>query len=104
MVVPKIKCEVCGETDESVLDRHHIIERGDPNCTNHDYNIAVLCASCHRLVHAKRIEIIGPYPATTPTGRILVFKKDGVPNVPGIEKPYYVPKPAAMRLRNVEEK
>lgn len=73
---PKIVCEICGEKNTKVLDRHHIIPRTDPKCTNDDYNLAIICSSCHRKVHAGAIKIIGVFPGTKPpTGRILIYEK-----------------------------
>jgi hypothetical protein len=98
---PKQQCEVCGEDDLSVLHRHHLIPRTELNTTNDDYNLGILCSNCHNKVHDGSIEIIGVFPGTKPpTGRILVFKKDGVCNVPELEneEPYYSPKPIGMRL------
>lgn len=79
---PKIECEVCGEKDIKVLDRHHIIPRTDPRCTNDDYNLAILCSSCHRKVHAGKIKIIGVFPGTKPpSGLILVYEINEKANV-----------------------
>lgn len=61
---PKIKCEVCGNKNKKVLDRHHIIPRTDPNCTDLDSNLAIVCANCHRKIHAKEIIIEGVFKTT----------------------------------------
>ena len=105
---PKIECEVCGENDNHTLQRHHIVERTEINTSNHDFNLAVLCGNCHSKVHAGSLEIIGVWPGTRPpTGRILVFKLDGVCNFPSLENenPPYKPKLASMewKLPNEEE-
>lgn len=96
---PKINCEVCGESDASSLHRHHIVEQTELNTTNHDFNLAILCANCHAKVHSGILEIIGIWPGTKPpTGRILVYKLEGVCNFPDLEhvEPPYKPKPASM--------
>jgi hypothetical protein len=103
---PKEQCEVCGEEDVKVLHRHHIIERTELETSNDDFNLAILCANCHTKTHTGEIEIIGVFPGTRPpTGRILVYKKDGVCNFPGMEdaEPYYKPKPKAMPINLKDE-
>jgi len=95
---PKIQCEVCGESDSSILERHHIIERTDLNCTNDDFNIAILCPSCHTKLHTGRLKIIGVYPGTRPpTGRVLVYELDGVKNL-DLDEAYFIPKPTFMKV------
>lgn len=99
---PKIECEVCGEGDESALHRHHIIEQIELETSNDDFNLAILCANCHSKVHNGSIKIIGVFPGTRPpTGRILVYKINGVCNVPELEnaEPYYKPKPIGMSVK-----
>jgi hypothetical protein len=103
---PKIECEICGETDERILHRHHIVERTEANTSNDDFNIAIICPTCHSKVHDKSIKIIGVFPGTRPpSGRILVYIKDGVCNVPELEneQPYYTPKPPSMKVHQKEE-
>lgn len=87
----KNKCEIenCNVTDPNLLQLHHIIERTEINTTNHDFNLAILCANCHALTHSKRLKIIGVYPATIPpNGRILIYELDGKRNFPDINEPY----------------
>lgn len=48
----KVECEICGLKNPSALERHHIIPRTDPRCTNFESNIATICGSCHNEVHA----------------------------------------------------
>lgn len=103
---PKIMCEICGEDNKNVLHRHHIVERTEINSNNDDFNLAIICSNCHNLVHAGEIKIIGVFPGTRPpTGRILVYVKDGVCNVPGMEnaEPYYTPKPQLMKVYGTED-
>ena len=91
-LVPSI-CEICGETNTAVLHKHHIVERTDPNTSNDDMNLAIICANCHNKVHDKQIKIIGVYPSTKlPYARTLVYETGGVSNCPGITEPYYIPK------------
>lgn len=54
-------CEICGTTKRSTIDRHHIIPRTDPRCTDNLGNIAIICSNCHRSVHANEIIIEGVF-------------------------------------------
>ncbi len=92
-------CEIedCDAAPET-LHHHHIIERTEIGTSNDPYNLAVLCANCHTLTHEGVIEIIGVYPSTSKHGRMLIYKKGGVANVPGIEEPYYKYEPPQMKL------
>jgi 5-methylcytosine-specific restriction endonuclease McrA len=102
-LVPII-CEICGENNKAVLHKHHIIERIDRNTTNHELNLAIVCSNCHNKIHAKQIELIGLYPSTQlPYGRTLVYKKDGISNVPDINEPYYKPSIPLMRIHEKEK-
>lgn len=71
----KEKCEICGYDARAALNIHHIIPRCDPRCNNDNYNLSILCHSCHDLVHAGEITIIGVYSSTA--GRILMWFKAG---------------------------
>ena len=94
-----VVCEICGENNASVLHKHHIVERTDPNTTNHNFNLAVICANCHSKVHDGQIKIIGLYPSTQlPYHRTLVYEQDGVSNVPDIKDQYYISKPESMKV------
>lgn len=87
----KNKCEIetCNVSDPKLLELHHIIERTELNTTNHDFNLAILCANCHAMTHTGRLKIIGVYPATLPpNGRILIYELDGKRNIEGIDRPY----------------
>ncbi len=91
----KYECEICGTKDKPTLHAHHIIPRTDLNCTNNNMNLAIICSNCHAKIHSGIIEIIGVFPATKPpNNRILIYKRDGVCNVPGMEnvEPYYISK------------
>jgi len=100
-------CEICGCKDKETIHHHHIVERTEINTCNNPFNIAVICSNCHNKIHlSNKIEIIGVYPSTNKYGRILIFKKDGVPNVPGIDKPYFAhhPKQSSLDYLYEEEK
>ena len=77
----KILCEVCGEKETCTLELHHIIPKSDPRCTNHPYNLAVICSSCHSKHHHGNLNILGVLPSTAPGGRTLVYEENGVRNI-----------------------
>lgn len=89
----KKQCEICEEKDSKILHYHHIIEQTEFETNNDNYNLAVICPTCHSKVHSENIKIIGVWPSTKPPGVILVYIKDGLCNFPGMEneKPYYKP-------------
>jgi hypothetical protein len=87
----KNKCEIdgCSITDANALHFHHIIERTELNTTNDPFNIAIVCAVHHELIHSGRLKIIGVYPSTKlPNKRILIYELDGNRNIEGINEPY----------------
>jgi hypothetical protein len=87
----KNKCEIasCNITDPKLLELQHIIERTELNTTNHDFNLAILCANCHGMTHTGRLKIIGVYPSTQlPNKRTLIYELDGKRNIEGIDEPY----------------
>lgn len=91
--LPKIKCEVCGNPDSTVLQKHHIIERTELNTNNDPFNCAILCGNCHILTHdGKKLKILGVFPSTDPSGRTLIYEKDGICNFPGITEAYFKPR------------
>jgi DNA mismatch repair protein MutS len=66
--IQKIKCEICGKTESSDLEVHHIRERhtankhdllNDNSKMNSQANLVVLCDECHDKVHAGSLDI-GP--------------------------------------------
>jgi hypothetical protein len=71
---PKIKCEICGVENKKILERHHIIPRSDPRCTDKNDNIALICPNCHTSVHLGEVIIIGVYP-TTDGPKLMWFKR-----------------------------
>lgn len=87
----KNKCEIesCFVTDPNLLHLHHIIERTEVNTTNHNFNLAILCANCHALTHSGSLNIIGVYPSTKlPNHRTLIYEMNGKKNIEDIEIPY----------------
>lgn len=78
------ECEICGNKDRATIDKHHIIPRTDPRCTNALSNIAIICSNCHRKVHAGEIIIEGVF--STSVGTRLFWHKSGESHVvrPGI--------------------
>lgn len=101
MKLEKINCEVCGEKNKEVLHFHHIIFRSNVNSNNKPENIAILCSNCHNLLHFDRIKIIGVWPSTKAQGRLLVYIKDNVCNVEGMENeiPPHIPQNESMKIR-----
>jgi 5-methylcytosine-specific restriction endonuclease McrA len=102
MKLEKINCEICGEKNKEVLHFHHIIEQTDTDCSNNPWNISIVCPSCHSKIHNKNIKIIGVWPSTKAQGRLLIYIKDGICNVPGMknEVPPHLPKNESMKIRN----
>ena len=90
-LIPNV-CEICGNNNLAILHKHHIVERTDPNSTNHEMNLAIICANCHGKIHATppQIKIIGIFPSTKlPYKRTLVFEENGKSNAPGLINPPY---------------
>src|SRR5258708_28402248 len=99
MKLKKEHCEICGESNKTLLQFHHIIERVEINGTPNDpLNIAIICSHCHIKSHSGEIEIVGIYPSTAKNGRTLIYKKDGKYNVEGITEAYFQPKEKAMKI------
>jgi hypothetical protein len=91
----KDRCEICGYDQSAALNVHHIIPRCDPRCTNNNENLAVLCHSCHDLVHAGEITIIGVYSSTV--GRKLFWFRKG--ETPPFEKEFWLIKENPLVIR-----
>lgn len=81
----KDRCEICGYDKSAAINYHHIIPKCDPRCTNDNHNLAVICHSCHDLVHAGEITIIGVYSSTG--GRRLMWFRTG--EDPPFEKEFW---------------
>ena len=84
----KDKCEICGYDRPAAINFHHIIPRCDPRCTNNNSNIAIVCHSCHDLIHAGEITVIGVYGSTA--GRRLMWFRVG--EEPPIEREFWMVK------------
>lgn len=93
----KERCEVCGYSELAAINVHHIIPRCDPRCTNDNGNLAIVCHSCHDLIHAGEITIIGVYGSSG--GRKLMWFRRGT--VPPLEPEYWLIKenPLVVRRR-----
>ena len=97
LILNKCEIEDCSETEN--LQLHHIIERTEEGSSHDPQNLAILCANHHGANHSGKLKIIGPYPSTVPpNGRTLVYVLDGVPNIPGIDKPYLPAKPKSYKV------
>lgn len=87
----KDKCEIegCEVNDSRLLELHHIIPRTDPNTSNHNMNLAILCGTHHAMVDTEKLKIIGLFPSTRGVNhRVLVYELNGKKNIEGIDKPY----------------
>jgi len=91
----KESCEICGDPRKSALNIHHIIPKCDPRCTNNNYNLSIVCHTCHDLIHAGEIVIIGVYDSTD--GRKLMFFRQG--EAPPLEKIFWKVKDNPMVVR-----
>ena len=69
----KYKCNICGKTDFSTLEVHHIMERNKANSTGHladnsnvhsQANLVVVCDKCHDGIHGGTLAI-GPMVQTS---------------------------------------
>ena len=81
----KRSCEICAFDRPSALNIHHIIPRCDPRSSNDNHNLAVVCHTCHDLVHAGEITIIGVYSSSA--GRKLMWFRQG--EEPPLEKEFW---------------
>jgi hypothetical protein len=91
----KDRCEICAFDAPAALNIHHIIPRCDPRCTNDNNNLAIVCHTCHDLIHAGEITIIGVYSSTG--GRKLLWFREG--EVPPLEKEFWLIKENPLVLR-----
>lgn len=92
-------CEIegCPIKDPKLLQHHHIIERKEIVTSNDQWNLSVICANHHLLIHSGILRIIGVYPSTTPQGRILVYELNGIKNI-DIDESYFKYKPPQSKL------
>lgn len=95
----KEKCEMCGYDRPAALNIHHIIPRCDPRCTNDNENLAVVCHSCHDLIHAGELIIIGVYSSTA--GRKLMWFREGDP--PPLEEKFWLVKDNVLVVRSTKK-
>jgi len=91
----KVACEICGFNQPSALNLHHIIPQCDGRSTNDNHNLAVICHSCHDLVHTGYYTIIGVYKTTG--GRKLLWFKEG--EEPPLEKKHWLIKENPLVIR-----
>lgn len=82
----KEKCELCGLQEPDALEEHHIIPRHDPRSHNNNGNLAMICGSCHNMVHTGEIIILGVYKSTG--GRIVFWHRKDEP--PPIEEEFWL--------------
>jgi hypothetical protein len=102
----KNRCEIesCDVCDPNLLHFHHIIERTEENTTNHEFNLAILCANHHAYLHSGRLKIIGVFSSTKlPNKRTLVYELDGKRNIEDIDAPIVIFKPKSYKLFNGEK-
>lgn len=88
-------CEICSCDRSAALNIHHIIPRCDPRCSNDNHNLAVVCHTCHDLIHAGEITIIGVYSSTG--GRKLMWFREG--EDPPLDKEFWKVKENPLVLR-----
>lgn len=74
-------CEVCGCGEKKILHHHHIVEHHSLGTNNDWDNLVVLCPTCHTFHHAGIINIIGVIESTAPTGRTIIYEKNGIRNI-----------------------
>lgn len=91
----KEACEICGYNNPAALNIHHIIPRCDPRCSNDNHNLSVVCHTCHDLIHAGQVTIIGVYDSTN--GRQLMFYREG--QEPPLERCFWKVKDNPLVLR-----
>lgn len=65
------KCALCGEADFCLLDTHRIVFGGEYSRKN----TLTICTTCHRRIHAGKINILGKRPSTA--GEVIHFTEDG---------------------------
>lgn len=82
----KEKCEICGLQEPKALEEHHVIPRNDPRSHNNNSNLAVLCGSCHNLIHTGEIIVLGVYQSTG--GRLIMHHRKNEP--PPLEEQYWL--------------
>lgn len=101
----KLYCEIeeCNVTNPKLLHHHHIVERTEIGTSNNTWNLAVICANCHHLIHNGELQIIGVYPSTNRQGRKLIYKRNDIINIAGITEAYFKHQPKQMKLPGIKE-
>jgi len=95
----KERCEICGYDKRAALNIHHIIPKRDPRCTNNNNNLAIVCHSCHDLIHEGEITIIGVY-SSTGGRKLMWFKQD---EEPPLEREFWLIKENPLVLRRKQK-
>lgn len=65
------KCQICGDKRYEVLDVHRWRIEGKDGGKYSDDNAVCVCSKCHRLIHSKKICILGIYNSTA--GKLLNY-------------------------------
>lgn len=92
------ECEICGEKQECLLDKHHINSKSMGG-SDKKSNIAHICTKCHRLVHNGLIILEGRFDTTS--GNKVVWRKYNEPSVTGLNDPkvWLLPNAVINRLK-----
>lgn len=69
------KCAFCNAQDYDILDVHRWRKQGKDGGKYSFENSIVACASCHRLIHSGKIEILNIHFSTI--GYVVIFNQDG---------------------------
>jgi hypothetical protein len=64
-------CQICGETNYSLLDVHRWGVEGKDGGKYNSMNCVCACVKCHRLIHSEKIHIIGIFNSTA--GKLLNY-------------------------------
>ncbi len=65
------KCQICEESQYELLDTHRWRIEGKKGGKYTNSNCICVCVKCHRLIHSKKIKIIGTYNSTA--GKLLNY-------------------------------
>ena len=65
------KCHICGEKEYKLLDVHRWRVEGKDGGKYSNDNCLCVCVSCHRLIHANSIKIIGIFNSSC--GKLLNY-------------------------------
>ena len=67
-------CQICKEDKYELLDVHRWGIEGKDGGKYKNNNCICICVKCHRLIHSKKIKIIGIYNSTA--GKVLNYNSD----------------------------